>query len=203
MATVGKKQLLSGEKSNGSSGSLELSASSGGELRMASPSKKKSDKKEKTSEEEEFELSVVGDALAAARRGSGGLGSAALLSGGKAMQRIDSSSSDSKVDVADKKEMRGWLLYDAANGAFFYGALNFLPLLILSQATDVARENWCADNNAGFASWDGTMGPAWNASYDFATMVNDTTYAVPEMNECFKKGWAIDYEYDGDCTSGM
>eukprot|EP00927_Polykrikos_kofoidii_P061797 TRINITY_DN56624_c0_g1_i1.p1 TRINITY_DN56624_c0_g1~~TRINITY_DN56624_c0_g1_i1.p1 ORF type:complete len:530 (-),score=40.61 TRINITY_DN56624_c0_g1_i1:14-1579(-) len=41
------------------------------------------------------------------------------------------------------RELFGWPLYDAANGAFFYGVLNFLPLLLKDQAKELAHVAVC------------------------------------------------------------
>ena len=43
------------------------------------------------------------------------------------------------------KEWRSWYLYDCANGAFFYGVANFLPIIVLDQARAMAQSTFCAD----------------------------------------------------------
>jgi len=40
-------------------------------------------------------------------------------------------------------EVFGWFMYDAANGAFFYGASAYFPALVTSQAKSVAKEAFC------------------------------------------------------------
>ena len=49
------------------------------------------------------------------------------------------------TEIAGKKEIQGWYLYDLANGAFFYAAMNFLPLMITAQARFMAKRNYCGD----------------------------------------------------------
>lgn len=46
---------------------------------------------------------------------------------------------------ASKKEIAGWYLYDWANGAFFYVAMNFFPLMITAQAREAAMERYCGE----------------------------------------------------------
>ena len=80
-------------------------------------------------------------------------------------------------------EERGWCFYDVANGAFFYGVLNFLPLLLLNQARDVAEEAWCRGTHPYHAHWNETAG-------------------VGNYEACRQYGWAIDYENKGTCNVG-
>ena len=81
------------------------------------------------------------------------------------------------------QEERGWCFYDVANGAFFYGVLNFLPLLLLNQARAVAEHAWCSGSHPYHAHWNETAG-------------------VGNYEACRKYGWAIDYENKGTCNVG-
>lgn len=44
-----------------------------------------------------------------------------------------------------KRELNSWLLYDWANGPYFYTALTFFPLVITSQAKEMAKVNFCGN----------------------------------------------------------
>jgi len=60
-------------------------------------------------------------------------------------------------EVATKKELRAWYLYDFANGAWFYVAMNFLPLLITSQASNIAIKQYidvhCTSDCENYKGW--------------------------------------------------
>jgi MFS-type transporter involved in bile tolerance (Atg22 family) len=53
--------------------------------------------------------------------------------------------SGEQPETLTKKELHGWYMYDFANGAFFYSVLNFLPILIVGQASDVAQTEFCGE----------------------------------------------------------
>lgn len=46
-------------------------------------------------------------------------------------------------EVAEAREVRGWYAYDWSNGAYFYSAMNFIPLMITSQLRELAKEQYC------------------------------------------------------------
>jgi len=46
-----------------------------------------------------------------------------------------------------KYEIWAWYFYEFVTVAFFYSALNFIPILITSQARDMAKENYCLMTN--------------------------------------------------------
>ena len=46
--------------------------------------------------------------------------------------------------IANKREFQSWYLYDAANGAYFYSASIYLPVLITVQAQYYAMTSYCA-----------------------------------------------------------
>jgi len=111
-----------------------------------------------------------------------------------------------RAPVADRKEQIGWVIYDCANGPFFYGVLTFLPLLILGQANHVAYEDWCITQHSNFPSWNSTMGAVWNSQTDFTELDNKNgsyQYKIPEMEACYERGWAVDFENDGTCNGGF
>ena len=58
------------------------------------------------------------------------------------MEPVDQPQSPAK---SPKKswELFGWFMYDAANGAFFYGASAYFPALVTSQAKSMAKEAFC------------------------------------------------------------
>eukprot|EP00520_Triparma_pacifica_P020309 CAMPEP_0118671000 /NCGR_PEP_ID=MMETSP0785-20121206/21767_1 /TAXON_ID=91992 /ORGANISM="Bolidomonas pacifica, Strain CCMP 1866" /LENGTH=557 /DNA_ID=CAMNT_0006565853 /DNA_START=231 /DNA_END=1904 /DNA_ORIENTATION=- len=56
--------------------------------------------------------------------------------------KVDSSNLPEETTEA---ELKGWYMYDFANGAFFYSVLNFLPILIKGQAGEVAKKDFCGE----------------------------------------------------------
>ena len=48
-------------------------------------------------------------------------------------------------DPVEEKELNGWFIYDWANGPYFYSAISFLPLVITSQAKQMAKQHFCGD----------------------------------------------------------
>ena len=49
------------------------------------------------------------------------------------------------TDPVEEKELNGWFIYDWANGPYFYSAISFLPLVITSQAKQMAKQHFCGD----------------------------------------------------------
>eukprot|EP00519_Triparma_laevis_P013967 CAMPEP_0182493834 /NCGR_PEP_ID=MMETSP1321-20130603/2719_1 /TAXON_ID=91990 /ORGANISM="Bolidomonas sp., Strain RCC1657" /LENGTH=595 /DNA_ID=CAMNT_0024696703 /DNA_START=41 /DNA_END=1828 /DNA_ORIENTATION=+ len=85
--------------------------------------------------------------------GATGIGQA--LAGSRKMSAVDATARLSmarnnvnpaeKVEVTTDQELKGWYMYDFANGAFFYSVLNFLPILIKNQALYKAQEDFCGE----------------------------------------------------------
>mmetsp|Transcript_11355 Transcript_11355/g.21618 ORF Transcript_11355/g.21618 Transcript_11355/m.21618 type:complete len:689 (-) Transcript_11355:83-2149(-) len=84
-----------------------------------------------------------------------------------------------KPPIADRKERIGWYMYDWANGAFFYGVLNILPILVLHQAGQSARTAYC----------DTHMPAGGNMTECMSGLLGNGTL-----------GWAVSWYTVGECT---
>lgn len=78
------------------------------------------------------------------------------------------------IEPAEKKEVRGWYIYDWANGPFFYSAMNFIPLMITAQAREVAMSDFCATAIMGAQACMATN--AWAKNFETEGTCSDLAF---------------------------